>query len=30
MTTAATFLGWEIMETCEAPSISVTVAPARS
>ncbi len=30
MTTFATSLGWEIMETCEAPSISVTVAPARS
>jgi len=30
MTTSATSLGWEIMTTCEAPSISVTVAPIRS
>ena len=30
MTTSATSLGWEIMTTCEAPSISVTVAPMRS
>ena len=30
MTTSATSLGWEIMATCEAPSISVTVAPMRS
>jgi hypothetical protein len=29
MTTSATSLGWEIMTTCEAPSISVTVAPIR-
>jgi hypothetical protein len=29
MTTPATSLGWEIMTTCEAPSISVTVAPMR-
>ena len=30
LTTSATSLGWEIMTTCEAPSISVTVAPMRS
>jgi hypothetical protein len=30
MTTSATSLGWEIIATCEAPSISVTVAPIRS
>src|SRR5262249_27229942 len=30
MTTSATSLGWEIMTTCDAPSISVTVAPIRS
>lgn len=30
ITTSATSLGWEIMTTCEAPSISVTVAPMRS
>ena len=30
MTTSATSLGWEIMTPCEAPSISVTVAPIRS
>ena len=29
MTISATSLGWEIMTTCEAPSISVTVAPIR-
>ena len=30
LTTPATSLGWEIMATCEAPSISVTAAPMRS
>jgi hypothetical protein len=30
MTTSATSLGWEIMTTCEAPSISVISAPMRS
>jgi hypothetical protein len=30
MTTSATSLGWEIMATCDDPSISVTVAPMRS
>jgi hypothetical protein len=30
MTTSATSLGWEIITACEAPLISVTVAPMRS